>query len=394
MGRYDLSRQGIGIPLERALVIEAQVADVILERFAPADQFVALGPELEQLVGQIGVFAALYRGQLPLQVGLPLPGGVQRSGGLEYGGPVIVGEIHRLRHLFGGGGQAVALADQVVPLLDEGLYGGAEVFLTVLERFFHLIEAGISHAPGDGQLSAALGELALPLVELTLHLGELFVQVLQDRGVQYVDAALFDGHVELLLDDAGGRRGGDAVERFEGGHQFVVHIVGQPEQIHIVPRDGQDRHRQHVGVQLHRHGTAYVVVERPFELIEPRGDLDERSVHVRAVVELHDDHRNVVPGPGGDLLDVRQRGEGRLHGPGDLVFGLLRRRARVGGIYHHIGQVHAGQQVRGHVLEGDIAQHQREYDAHDDRIGFFDRDFGQHIMTSVSEEGSARWGGS
>ena len=293
---------------------------------------------------------------------------------------LALGIVHVHQGLQGGDvfRQLVALGRGLGALLGQLFDGGADLGLGLVQLGFGLVQLlhGLFLCPG--QLALAVGQLGLGVVELLFHVRELFVDILEYGGVEHVDAALLDGDVDALLDHAGGLRRGHAVECLEGGHQLVLHVVGKGQYVHVVPGDGEYGHGQHVRVQLHGHRRAHVVVPVAPKLVQPGGDFNEGGVHVRAVVELHDDHGNVVPGGGGDLLDIVQRGEGGFHRTGQIVLHLLRRRAHIGGVHHHIGQVHAGQQVGGHVLERNDTQHDDQYDAHDDRVWLFDAVPGKH----------------
>ncbi len=385
LGGVDLAVEPGDLRVEARGVRQLEVLDVRTLVVPLGDQGVPLGlgglPLLKQRRG-IHPLAGLKRRELLLQRGLLLPEQRQVFGGLQHVGLLCVAHAvgglqrrHRRGHL-------LPLLKQRVPLGGHLLNGGGDLLLALLQRVLGLFELLIGRGLAVGQLSPAVGELGLALVQLALHLGKLPVDLLQYSGVDHVDAALLDGHVDLLLDDAAGIGGRHAVQALEGRHQLVVDVVGQRQYVHVVACDGQYRHRQHVRVQLERHRCAHVVVPGALELVQLGGDLDQRRVHVRAVVELHDDHGHIVPGLGGHLLDIRERGEGGLHGPGDLPLHLLGRRAGILGVHHHVGQVHAGQQVGGHVLEGYVAQHDHQYDAHDHGIGLFDGRFRQHGATS------------
>ena len=319
----------------------------------------------------------LHGGQLGLEL-LPLLAQLGHLGGGGLHGGALVGHVHGGLHQRDAGGQLLPLGGELGLLGGELLDGGADLALPLGQRRLGLGQLLVGRLLAPGQLPLAVGDLGLGRVELVLHLGQLLVHVGQYGGIDHVDAALLDGHVHLLLDDAVGGGGGHAVQALEAGHQLVVDVVGELQYVHVVPADGEDRHRQHVGVQLHGHRRAHIVVKFALELVQPGGDLDQRGVHVGPVVELHDDHAHVIPGLGGELFDVRQCGEGGLHGSDDLALHLLRRRAGIGGVDHHVGQVHAGQQVGGHVLEGDVPQHDHQQYAHDDGIGLFDGELGHN----------------
>ena len=372
--------------LERVRVQQGQVVQVLLLA-------VPLGGELGDLPLQVGPGAVrdigggqplglgvaqllLEGGKLLLQVGQLLLGRLQR---LALG----VVHVHQGLHALHGLGQLIPLGLQLLPLLAKLLDGGVDLGRARVDGGQGVVDLLVGLSAGPGQLAFAVGELGLAVVQLPLHLRQLRVHVLQDGAVEHVDAALLDHHVHALVDQAGGVGRGHAVQGFKGGDQLVLHIVGQGEDVHVVPGDGEDRHRQHVRVQLHGHRRANGVVPLAPQLVQSGGELDQGGVHVRAVVELHDHHGHVVPGGGGDLLHVGERGDGGLHGPGHIRLHLLRRRAHIGGVHHHIGQVHAGQQVGGHLREGDVAQHDHEYDAHDHRIGLFDAVFGKHAAPPV-----------
>ena len=364
--RGDLRAQRVGVQ-------QREVVQVLLLGRALGDEGVALGGDLTALVAQRIAVSGGFRlgqlllqlGQLLLELGQPLRGEHDR---LALGGVQVDQIIHR----GDGVGQLLALGDEIGALLVELLDGGVELFSPLVEGGEGVVDLPVDLALGAGELALAVGELGLGVVQLALGVGELCVHVLQDGAVEHVDAAGLDGDVHALLDDAGGGGRGHAVQRLKGGHQLVLHIFGEGQDVHVVPGDGEYGDGQHVRVQLHRHRRADGVVPLAPKLVQAGGQLDQRRVHVCAVVELHDDHGHVVPRGGRDLLDVRQRGDGGLHGPGDVGLHLLRSRANIRGVYHHVGKVHAGQQIGGHLLEGDDPEHDDQYDAHDDRVGLFD----------------------
>ena len=364
--RFDLLAQGIGIQ-------QLQVVQVLLLAAAFFVQRVPLGLNLSASVGEGGIRqGGFHFSQLSLKILL-----LQLQLGQRVGDFLQLLAL-RLVHVDQGLQRGDVLSQRLPlgcgfgALLGQLFDGGPDLGFGFVKAFFGFIQLLHGLALGSGELALAVGQLGLGVVQLLLHIGQFFVHVLEYGGIEHVDAALLYGDVDALLDDAGGLRRRDAVEGLEGRHQLVLHIVGKGQYVHVVPGDGEYGYGQHVRVQLHGHRRADVVAPVAPQLVQPGGDLDQRGVHVRPVVELHDDHGDVVPGRRGDLFYVVQRGEGGLHGPGQLVLHLLRRGAHVAGVHHHVGQIHAGQKVGGHMLERYDPQHDHQYDAHNDRVWLFD----------------------
>ena len=71
------------------------------------------------------------------------------------------------------------------------------------------------------------------------------------------------------------------------------------------------------------------------------------------------------------LLDMLQCGHGLLHGLGDLRFHLFRTGAGIGGHDHDIGEVHVGQQIRGHPCIGYKSEHDHRDYRHEYSKRFF-----------------------
>ena len=369
--RFDLAAQGVLVQQPQVAQVLYLVVQLLLKRVTLLLQLRAQGVYRIVAAGLSRVQLLFQLGQLRLQRGESL---------LHQKQHVAVGGIHTQQSLQGGKGvgHLLALVEQLLLLFGQLLYGGFDLVRALVDGVDGVVDLLEGLLSGPGQRVLAVGQLGLGVVQLALYLGKLRVDVLQNGVVQHVDAALLDGDVHPLLDHARSTGRGHAVQGLEGGHQLVLHVIGEGQYVHVVLGDGEYRHGQHVRVQLHGHRRADLVAPVAPQLVQPGGDLDQCRVHVRAVVELHDHNGYVVPGRGGDLLHVCQRGEGSLHRAGDLRFHLLRRGAHIAGVHHHIGQVHAGQQIGGHLLERDDPQHDHQYDAHDHGVGLFHAVLGKH----------------
>ena len=370
--RGDLGGQRLGIGL-------TQILYVFLIAGALGNQPVALDDGLLALrTERVSALAVFQRGQLLLQLlllraevaHLRLESAQQRL--------LLVGHVHQALHLFERGVHLVELRLKLGALGGELLDGRGQLRFAAVELALRLVQLGQRAALGAGQLILAVGNLRLRIVELLLHVGQLGVDVAENGVVQHIDAILLDGHVDLLRDQARRGDGRHAVDGFILGDERFFNVFRQREDVHIVHRHGYDRHRQHVGIDLHDGRRADIVAPRRGEGRDFGVDFDHRGVQVGGVVELHHDQREVVAGGGRNLLDVGQRGKGGLHRSGDLGFHLFGRCADIGRIHDDIGKIHAGQQICGHICKGYDAQYDDKYDADCDGIWFFDAVFSEH----------------
>ena len=112
--------------------------------------------------------------------------------------------VQQLLQLIRAGLGSVALFDQFSALLFQLFNGRIQprgAFVDVADRAVDPAQYGLFLAR---QLLFALAQLGLGVVQLDLRVGQLRVDIPQDGAVQRVDARLFDGDVDLLLDQTGG----------------------------------------------------------------------------------------------------------------------------------------------------------------------------------------------
>ncbi len=291
---------------------------------------------------------------------------------------LLVGQPGQLFQLRDGLLQLLLLGDQLGTLSGQLFHGLTQLRLAALQLLHSVADLAEGLLLRPGQLGFSVGDLRLRVVELLLRVGQLRVDIPKNGAVEHVDAALVDGHIHLLRNHAGGRDGGHAVDGLVLRHQLLLDIARELEDVHVVANHGDDGHRQHVGIDLHDGRRADGIAPCRRQRGDLGVDLDHGGVHVRRVVELQHHQRQVVAGLGRYVLDVRQRGERRLHRPRHLILHLLRRRADIGRVHDDVGEVHVGQQIGGHVRERNHAQNQHQNHAHNDRIGLFDRVFSEH----------------
>ena len=229
-----------------------------------------------------------------------------------------------------------------------------------------------------GEQALALGDLRLRAVELRFHVGQFLVHFAEDEAVEKFDAVFVDGDGDSLLHRAGDGHGGHAVDALQFGQQRFVDEVRQFAHVRPFEGHGGNGDGQHVRVDLHHHRRAHRIAPGAAQHVDLRGELDQHAVHVHAALKFEDDNRKILCGCGGDAADVGKRGKRCLHGPGHIALHLFRRRAHIGRIYGHIGQIHVRQKIRGHVGKGDHAEHDDQYDADDNGIGLLDAEFRQH----------------
>ena len=181
--------------------------------------------------------------------------------------------------------------------------------------------------------------------------------------------------MELLLDHAGGGDLGHAGDTLQLVHQSLIEEGGQLHRIHPLHGHRRNRDRQQGGVDLQHIGSANHIVPLGRQCGDLLRDIDTDGVHIDRVFKLHEDHGIILTGGGGDLDNMLQRGHGLFHGFRDLGFHLLRACAGIGGHHHNIGEIHIGQQVRGHLEKCDHTQNQNCDHRDKNRQRFFDRKF-------------------
>ena len=117
------------------------------------------------------------------------------------------------------------------------------------------------------------------------------------------------------------------------------------------------------GVELENHGAADAVGQVVVEQVDVGAYVVERLVNILAPFELEGDHRHVVLGGGGDVLEAVHRVQRVLDDLGDVGLDFAGVGTGVGGHHGDVGRVHLGHLVDGQTREGEEAQHD---DGHED----------------------------
>ncbi len=161
-------------------------------------QLIALGFQRADGIGHLPQLFLFRIGQ-PAQ---PFELGKHRLGALQLGA-----ELRLLggQRFDGGGKLGVA-----------GFDGG--------DGFIDLRIGGLARA---GELTLAGGNLAHGVAQFQLHIGQFRIHFRENGVVERVDAALFDGDIHLLGQNAAGRHARHAVHGFVAGDQFIFNIIGK-----------------------------------------------------------------------------------------------------------------------------------------------------------------------
>ena len=186
------------------------------------------------------------------------------------------------------------MGKRLVALLVELLAGSLELGCLLVELGLGGIDlrvgVGVGIAPAclielvtlGVEVGLGLRELSVAIVELLLGIGQGVVNMYCKLVVDSVNLLLVEAHLHRLLHRTGNRNVGDAVDTLELGYNLVFIAHAQVDRGH------------HVGADLHVIGAARVVGQLRGDLVHRRGNLDERRVHVGAVLKLQEDHGVVV----------------------------------------------------------------------------------------------------
>ena len=245
----------------------------------------------------------------------------------------------------------------------------------LLQGVHRLIQRA-GHAVAD-----AVGSLGDALVQRLLRLGHLLFGAaeLARRLIQQLAGILTDGlrqirhffrvqhHMHLTVHRAGDLHTGHAGNARQLGAQLLLHEVAQLVDVHAVAADGGHHDGDHGGVHLQDIGRGHRIIPLPLQGGHLLLDIHAQRVHVDAALKLHHDHGDAVLAGGGDAFQLVQRGQRLFQRLGDLRLHAFGACAGVAGDHDHIGVVHVGEQIGGHLHIGHHAQYQNGQRRHKDR---------------------------
>ena len=189
--------------------------------------------------------------------------------------------------------------------------------------------------------------------------------------IGFVDQILVQDHMQLLLDHAGGGDTGNTRDTFQFIDQRIVEKLCQLNGIFSCHGHRRHFYRQHRGIDLqHIRRTDHIIPltgERHDLLLDVHAD----GIHIHGLFELQHNGADILTGSGTDFLDMLQSGHSLLKRFGHFLLHFLRCGTRIGSHNDHIGKVHIGQQIRGHLKIGNNAQHKHGNHRHKDGHGFF-----------------------
>ena len=261
---------------------------------------------------------------------------------------------------------------ELVPAVPHG-------FQTVLDS-----GKGLGHGVPDGGFLGA-ADSSLGAVDLAPGGGQLPCRVVQllRNGIgqplgQSIQLLLAEDHMELTLHRAADGDAGHAGDALQLGGQGVVDEVRQLGDVLAVIGQGRHLHRQHGGVHFQHIGVAHGVAPGALQLVDLLLDIHADGVHIHPVLKLQHHHGHAVHGAGGDVLDAVQGGHGLLQGLGDVGLHSFGAGPGVGGHQDHIGEVHVGHQVGGHLQIGHHTQHHNGQHRHEHRQRLLYAEFGHN----------------
>ena len=198
------------------------------------------------------------------------------------------------------------MGKRLVALLVELLAGSLELGCLLVELGLGGIDlrvgVGVGIAPAclielvtlGVEVGLGLRELSVAIVELLLGISQRVVNMRCKLVIDGVNLLLVEAHLHQLLHRARNRNIGDAIDALELGSDLVFDIRGELVYVLGVIAHAQVDRGHHVGADLHVVGAARVIGQLRGDLVHRRGNLDERRVHVGAVLKLQEDHGVVV----------------------------------------------------------------------------------------------------
>ena len=235
---------------------------------------------------------------------------------------------------------------------------------------------------GVVQLGQTFVDLGAVLVQLVLGFGQPVTDFHQQLVVHLIDLVLIEGDLHGLLHQAGGGNAGYAVHALQLGQDRVVDVVGQLVDVHALAVHSHVLGGHHIGADLDQRGSAGHVGQGVAQLVHGRAGLDHGAVHVGIFLVFQKDKAVVLVALAGHVFHAVQRGKAVFQRLGHVGLHLFRAGAGVGGHYQQVGQVHRGQQIRLDAQQADHAQHQHQYDRHQNGEGLFDTVFRHRLKRS------------
>ena len=245
---------------------------------------------------------------------------------------------------------------------------GIQQFILFLAQLAFSLEHGIDTGIHLRLTVFQLGLGRFQFLFLSLQFFRCLVQLLVDRlryfFVGFVDQILVQDHMQFLLDHACGCNTGNTRDALQLIEQRIVHKLCQLDGVLSLHGQGRYLYRQHGGVDLHHVRGCHHIIPAGGKGGDLLLDVHADGVHIDRFFKFQHDHADIFAGCGGHFLNMFQRGHGLLHGFGDLCLHLLRCGTGIGRYDHHIGKIHIGQKVRGHLKIGHHTQHQNGNHCH------------------------------
>ena len=297
-----------------------------------------------------------------------------------------------------------AVADLDESLLDLRLLHHADQLIDAFQKGLRLIPDdgdGIRHLRahlghdliGDGVAKvlqllfiffAACVDLRLGIVQLGFCSSQLGVDDFQQSFVDDVDLGLVQLHLHQFFDQAVGGNAGHTALALDVGHQRVADKIGQPVHIASLAADGHGHERVHVQVVLDDRRRQAAAGQAGCGLVDLVGHLDQRTVHVGALVELHQQKVVVFCRSCRNGLNARYRAQRVFHDVGDFALHALRACTGIDRDHHQIRCADVRQEVRLHFGQSHKAQHQNHDDRNQHRKRLFYTEFFHLSTVSLS----------
>ena len=262
-----------------------------------------------------------------------------------------------------------------------------QLFLTCLQLlpailylFFALLQFPLAFL----QLLQAVLQLFPAILQLQSCLLHLLVDGGKNLLVDLIHLLLADNHIDAFLQKTCGLHAGHALNALQFRHHGVFHICTDLCGIHTFHAHRCNHHREHVRVHFHNDGIADRIIPVTLDLIQALPDLQGHRVHVCGLSKLQDHHGIVLVGNGTDALNIAHRGHGRLHRLRHRRLHGLGAGPHVCGHNKHIRQTDAWQKIRCHPGKRHYAQGNHKHHPHQNRIGFLDTEFRDHVRSFLS----------
>ena len=233
------------------------------------------------------------------------------------------------------------------------------------------------------QLLFAVIQLPAGLFQLLLGIGQRAADGAQHLTVERVDLLLIQFDPDLAFHQAAAGDRGNAVHPLQRRNDRFGGKAGKRFPLHSIAAHRQHHNGQHIGIQLHQYRTAGAFRQRAGDLIQAGAHFDHGGIHAGAFFKFQHYDADVFLRNAGDVLDPAGGGQRRFQRLGHALLHLLRAGACVCGVSDDIGQVHAGQQVGGHIDKRHDAENERQHDADEDGHRSFDTEAGKHRAVSI-----------